>query len=82
MADQTADAGQPGPAIQDFYPDDLAVCYGCGRLNAEGMHVRTSAATTTLRRPTSSGQATSVKVASIGVGARYSISSFAVTQRS
>ncbi len=41
MADQTADAGQPSPAIQDFYPDDLAVCYGCGRLNAEGMHIRT-----------------------------------------
>jgi acyl-coenzyme A thioesterase PaaI-like protein len=28
------------PAFQDFYPDDLAVCYGCGRLNAAGLHVR------------------------------------------
>lgn len=28
------------PAIQDFYPDDLAHCYGCGRLNLHGLHVR------------------------------------------
>lgn len=28
-------------AIQDFYPADYAVCYGCGRLNAHGLHVRT-----------------------------------------
>lgn len=28
------------PAIQDFYPDDVAHCYGCGRLNAHGLHVR------------------------------------------
>jgi acyl-coenzyme A thioesterase PaaI-like protein len=28
-------------AVQDFYPDDFARCYGCGRLNAEGLHVRT-----------------------------------------
>lgn len=28
-------------AIQDFYPDAFAVCYGCGRLNAHGLHVRT-----------------------------------------
>jgi acyl-coenzyme A thioesterase PaaI-like protein len=27
-------------AIQDFYPDDFAWCYGCGRLNAHGLHVR------------------------------------------
>jgi acyl-coenzyme A thioesterase PaaI-like protein len=27
-------------AIQDFYPDDYAHCYGCGRLNAHGLHVR------------------------------------------
>ena len=27
-------------AIQDFYPDDFATCYGCGRLNAQGLHVR------------------------------------------
>jgi acyl-coenzyme A thioesterase PaaI-like protein len=30
-----------GPALQDFYPDDFAHCYGCGRLNAHGLHVRT-----------------------------------------
>lgn len=30
----------PG-AVQDFYPDDFAHCYGCGRLNRDGLHVRT-----------------------------------------
>ena len=29
-------------AVQDFYPDDFAHCYGCGRLNRDGLHVRTS----------------------------------------
>ena len=29
-------------AIQDFYPDDFATCYGCGRLNSRGLHVRSS----------------------------------------
>lgn len=28
-------------AIQDLYPEDVAHCYGCGRLNPEGLHVRT-----------------------------------------
>jgi acyl-coenzyme A thioesterase PaaI-like protein len=28
-------------AVQDFYPDDFAHCYGCGRLNEHGLHVRT-----------------------------------------
>ena len=28
-------------AVQDHYPDDFAHCYGCGRLNAHGLHVRT-----------------------------------------
>ncbi|MFI5280438.1 MAG: PaaI family thioesterase [Gemmatimonadales bacterium] len=28
-------------ALQDFYPDDFAWCYGCGRLNPHGLHVRT-----------------------------------------
>lgn len=41
-----AGTGVPGipaqfTAVQDSYPDDLAVCYGCGRLNADGLHVRT-----------------------------------------
>jgi len=27
-------------AIQDHYPDDFATCYGCGRLNRDGLHVR------------------------------------------
>lgn len=29
-------------AIQDFYPDDFATCYGCGRLNSHGLHVRSA----------------------------------------
>ena len=28
-------------AIQDTYPDDLAHCFGCGRLNEHGHHIRT-----------------------------------------
>lgn len=28
-------------AIQDDYPDNLAHCYGCGRLNSQGHHIRT-----------------------------------------
>jgi len=28
-------------AIQDEYPDDFAWCYGCGRLNEDGHHIRT-----------------------------------------
>lgn len=27
-------------AFQDYYPDDLAHCFGCGRLNDEGYHLR------------------------------------------
>lgn len=30
-----------GPAVQDFYPDHLARCYGCGRLNGHGYRLRT-----------------------------------------
>lgn len=28
-------------AFQDYYPDDLAHCYGCGRLNERGLHLKT-----------------------------------------
>lgn len=28
------------PAFQDNYPDDVSHCYGCGRLNAEGHHLK------------------------------------------
>lgn len=28
-------------AIQDIYPDDFSWCYGCGRLNKDGHHLRT-----------------------------------------
>jgi hypothetical protein len=29
-----------GKAIQDFYPDEFSHCYGCGRLNEDGWHVK------------------------------------------
>jgi len=29
-------------AVQDFYPDDVAHCYGCGRLNENGLHIRST----------------------------------------
>ena len=29
-------------AVQDIYPDDFAWCYGCGRLNEKGHHLRTT----------------------------------------
>jgi acyl-coenzyme A thioesterase PaaI-like protein len=31
----------PNQAIQDFYPDDVAHCYGCGRLNEHGHQIKT-----------------------------------------
>lgn len=27
-------------AIQDFYPDELSYCYGCGRNNEHGLHIK------------------------------------------
>lgn len=27
-------------AVQDFYPDDLSYCYGCGRLNEHGHQIK------------------------------------------
>jgi len=27
-------------AIQDLYPDEFAHCYGCGRLNEKGLHIK------------------------------------------
>lgn len=27
-------------AFQDYYPDEFAHCYGCGRLNREGLHIK------------------------------------------
>jgi len=29
-----------GKAFQDFYPDDLSHCYGCGRLNEHGLQLK------------------------------------------
>jgi acyl-coenzyme A thioesterase PaaI-like protein len=30
-----------GEVVQDHYPEDFAHCFGCGRLNRDGHHVRT-----------------------------------------
>ena len=27
-------------AFQDYYPDTFSYCYGCGRLNEHGLHIR------------------------------------------
>ncbi|HEB29438.1 MAG TPA: PaaI family thioesterase, partial [Spirochaetes bacterium] len=27
-------------AFQDFYPDELSWCYGCGRLNEHGLRIK------------------------------------------
>ena len=27
-------------AFQDYYPDNLSYCYGCGRLNDHGLHIK------------------------------------------
>ena len=34
---------KPSPAVQDFYPDDFAHCYGCGRDNTSGYRIKTYA---------------------------------------
>jgi acyl-coenzyme A thioesterase PaaI-like protein len=31
---------RPPSSIQDFYPDDFAHCYGCGRLNPTGLKLK------------------------------------------
>jgi acyl-coenzyme A thioesterase PaaI-like protein len=31
----------PGPAVQDYYPEDVAHCFGCGRLNDSGHRLKT-----------------------------------------
>ncbi|WP_257309773.1 PaaI family thioesterase [Geothrix fuzhouensis] len=30
-----------GKAFQDYYPENVAHCYGCGRLNGQGHQIRT-----------------------------------------
>ena len=34
-------ADSSGPAVQDYYPEHLARCFGCGRLNEHGYRLRT-----------------------------------------
>jgi len=29
-------------AFQDYYPDDVSYCYGCGRLNSEGLQIKST----------------------------------------
>lgn len=31
----------PGTAVQDHYPERFGQCYGCGRFNEDGLHIRT-----------------------------------------
>ena len=33
--------GMTGMAFQDYYPENVAHCYGCGRLNEQGHQIRT-----------------------------------------
>ncbi len=28
-------------AVQDYYPDDIAICYGCGKSNKHGYQIKT-----------------------------------------
>ncbi len=30
----------PGKYFQDYYPENYSHCYGCGRLNEKGMHIK------------------------------------------
>ncbi len=30
----------PPRSFQGYYPDDTALCYGCGRLNEHGLHIQ------------------------------------------
>ena len=30
----------PDKAFQDYYPDELSHCYGCGRLNTQGLQIK------------------------------------------
>ncbi|MFQ5419482.1 MAG: PaaI family thioesterase [Anaerolineae bacterium] len=32
---------EQGKAFQDYYTDSVAHCYGCGRLNEDGLHIKT-----------------------------------------
>lgn len=34
------DHSMPDKAFQDFYPDDVSYCFGCGRLNADGHQIK------------------------------------------
>jgi acyl-coenzyme A thioesterase PaaI-like protein len=36
-----AKQGDRMPAFQDYYPENVAHCYGCGRLNPHGHQIRT-----------------------------------------
>jgi acyl-coenzyme A thioesterase PaaI-like protein len=34
------DAVDRSDAFQEYYPDDYAHCFGCGRLNEKGLHIK------------------------------------------
>lgn len=36
----TGEGKTEGMSFQDYYPDEMSHCYGCGRLNEQGLHIR------------------------------------------
>lgn len=38
--DPTASAVRTETAFQDYYPEAFSYCYGCGRLNPRGLHIK------------------------------------------
>lgn len=41
MHDPIKDDKAENKSFQDHYPDNLAHCYGCGRLNSQGLQIKT-----------------------------------------
>jgi acyl-coenzyme A thioesterase PaaI-like protein len=41
MGDDDQNTRRQGEAFQDYYPDNVSHCYGCGRLNPDGLQLKT-----------------------------------------
>jgi hypothetical protein len=41
MSSMSTDEPMSDRAFQDHYRDSVAQCYGCGRLNADGLQIKT-----------------------------------------
>jgi len=39
-SDLLSEAGMEPKAFQDYYPEEWSYCYGCGRLNADGLQIK------------------------------------------